>query len=295
MCIRSCSKHGRKAEGARFIGSTSVEYCANRGVDDAMQLRNHIRELYKYRYLIWKIAWGDFKWRYKNSILGYFWSLLEPLIMLIILYIVFTNLMKVQVEYYQLFLLLGIIMWNFFCKSTNYGLTAIVGNPSLVQKVYFPRDILVISGCITAMLQSIFESLIFVLFMMIFSVPISWTVFYLPIILVIFFVLSWGVATAIAALNVYYRDIQFIWAVVLQAGFFVTPILYPLSIFPPSIQAILLLNPIAQIIITTRNSVLYSIAPDPLSLIYTGIVSLILFVLGYFIFIKLEPRFAEEM
>jgi len=256
---------------------------------------NHLQELYKYRQLIWTIAWGDFKARYKNSILGYFWSLLEPLVMLVILYVVFTNLMKVQVEYYQLFLLLGIIMWNFFVKATNIGLNAITGKPYLVQKVYFPRDILVISGCITALLQTFFESLIFIAFMVAFWVPISWNVLYLPYILLIFFILALGTAFALAALNVYYRDIQFIWAVVLQAGFFITPILYPLSIFPPTIQAIFRLNPIAQIIVTARDSILYSTTPYYLSLIYAGVVSLIVLVIGYAIFLKMEPWFAEKM
>jgi lipopolysaccharide transport system permease protein len=256
---------------------------------------NHIRELYDYRQLIWAIAWGDFKWRYKNSILGYFWSLLEPLVMLVILYVVFTNLMKVQVEHYQLFLLLGIIMWNFFVKATSYGLNAIVGKPSLVQKVYFPRDILVISGCITALLQSLFESLIFIAFMIALWIPVSVNIFYLAYILSIYFILTLGVALALAALNVYYRDIQFIWAVVLQAGFFITPILYPLSIFSPTIQEILRLNPIAQIIVTSRDSILYSVPPYLPSLVYPGIATMIIFVVGYAIFLKLEPRFAEEM
>jgi lipopolysaccharide transport system permease protein len=256
---------------------------------------NHLRELYNYRQLIWTIAWGDFKWRYKNSILGYFWSLLEPLVMLVILYVVFTNLMKVQVEYYQLFLLLGFIMWGFFVKATNFGLAAIVGKPSLVQKVYFPRDILVISGCITAMLQSLFESLIFVVFMVVLWIPISVNIFYLIPILLIYFILSIGTALALAALNVYYRDIQFIWVVVLQAGFFITPVMYPITIFPPSLQAIFRLNPIAQIITMTRDVVLYSVPPYPASLIYSGVASVIVFVIGYILFIKLEPNFAEVM
>jgi lipopolysaccharide transport system permease protein len=256
---------------------------------------NHLQELYKYRQLIWTIAWGDFKARYKNSILGYFWSLLEPLVMLAILYVVFTNMMKVQVEYYQLFLLLGIIMWNFFVKTSNLGMNAITGKPYLVQKVYFPREVLVIAGCLTALLQSLFESLIFIVFMVAIWVPLSWNVLYLPYILLIFFILALGTAFALAALNVYYRDVQFIWAVVLQAGFFITPILYPLSIFPPGLQAILSLNPIAQIIITARDSVLYSTPPHFLALLYPGIGSVVILVIGYLIFCKLEPRFAEEM
>jgi lipopolysaccharide transport system permease protein len=215
--------------------------------------------------------------------------------MLAILYVVFSNLMKVQVEHYQLFLLLGIIMWNFFVKATNFGLNAIVGKPSLVQKVYFPRDILVISGCITAMLQSLFESVVFIIFMIYFWVPISWNILYVPYILAVYFILSLGVSLAVSALNVYYRDIQFIWAVVLQAGFFITPILYPLSIFPSAIQNVFRLNPIAQIIVTARDSILYSVTPYPPSIIYPGLASAIVFVIGYLIFLKLEPRFAEEL
>jgi lipopolysaccharide transport system permease protein len=256
---------------------------------------SHLQELCSHRQLIWAIAWGDFKWRYKNSVLGYFWSLLEPLVMFVILYIVFSNLMKVQVEHYQLFLLMGIIMWNFFVKATTLGLNAIVGKPSLVQKVYFPRDILVISACITAMLQSLFESLIFILFMAFLSIPLTWYIIYLPLILAMYFILTVGTSLALAALNVIYRDIQFIWAVVLQAGFFITPILYPLSIFPPALQSMFRLNPIGQIIITSRDCVLYGYAPFWLSLTYACVVSIIIFIAGYAVFLKLEPRFVEEM
>lgn len=256
---------------------------------------NHLTELYNYRYLIWTIAWGDFKWRYKNSIMGYFWSLLEPLVMFVILYVVFTNLMRVSVEYYQLFLLLGIIMWNFFVKATQYSLLAIVGKPSLIQKVYFPRDILVISGCITALLQSLFESLIFIIFMIAIWVPVSVNIFYLVYILSIYFILTLGTAFALAALNVYYRDVQFIWNVVLQAGFFITPIMYPISIFPSSLQEIFRLNPLAQIITTARDVILYSVPPYLPSLIYPGVAAVLVFIAGYKIFQKLEPRFAEEL
>ena len=262
---------------------------------DGDNLITRFKELYSYRQLIWTIAYGDFRARYKNSIMGYFWSLLEPLLMLTVLWLVFTNLMKLQVEYYQLFLLLGIIMWNFYCKATNFGLNAIIGKPGLVQKVFFPRDILVISGCITATLMSLFESLVFIIFFIIIWVPLSWNILYLPLILAIFFVFALGSSFMLAALNVYYRDIQFIWTVVLQAGFFITPILYPLSIFSPTIQSIIRLNPIAQIIVIARDVVLYSSPPFHLSILYAGVASIIMLIVGYTIFIKLEPRFAEVM
>ena len=124
-------------------------------------LLRHIKELYDYRNLIWVLAWVEFKQRYKNSVLGYFWSLLEPLLMFAVLYIVFSNLMRVQVEYYQLFLLQGIIMWSFFTRSTTASLMAIAGKQPLVKKVYFPRDILVMAPDIEAYgpaVQAVFDS-----------------------------------------------------------------------------------------------------------------------------------------
>ena len=179
---------------------------------------DHLKTLYGYRNLIWVLAWGEFKQRYKNSVLGYFWSLLEPLLMLVVLYVVFSNLMRIQVEYYQLFLLLGIILWNFLSRATSMGLNAILGKPGMVQKIYFPREILVISSCITALLMSIFESLVFIAFMAVFQVPLSANLIYVPLILVLLFLVSLGLSLALAALNVFYRDVQFIWAVLLRPG-----------------------------------------------------------------------------
>ncbi|MBE9485470.1 MAG: ABC transporter permease, partial [Bacteroidetes bacterium] len=116
-----------------------------------------MNKLWDYRHLTLKLAMSEFKLRYKNSVLGFFWSMLEPLMMLIVLYVVFTNLMRVNVEHYQLFLLMGIVSWNLVARGTGMSLNSILGKPSLVQKVYFPREVLVISSCITALLMSLLE------------------------------------------------------------------------------------------------------------------------------------------
>jgi ABC-type polysaccharide/polyol phosphate export permease len=256
---------------------------------------DRLRELYGYRQLIGTLAWGEFKHRYKNSVLGYFWSLLEPLLILVVLYVVFSNLMRVQVEYYQLFLLLGIIVWNFFSRATSMGLNAILGKPSMVQKIYFPREILVISSSITALLMSIFESMVFIVFMAYFRVPLSATLIYVPLILVILFIMALGVSLALAALNVFFRDVQFIWAVILQAGFFATPILYPITIFDGLLQKILLLNPLAHILTAARDTIIYATPASTAGLAYAAISSLVVLALGYAVFYRFEPRFSEEM
>jgi lipopolysaccharide transport system permease protein len=255
----------------------------------------HLNELYGYRNLIWQLAWSEFKLRYKNSILGYFWSLLEPMLMLIVLYEVFSNLMRVQVAYYQLFLLLGIILWGFLSRATGIGMFSIVGKPSIVKKIYFPRDIFVISACITALLMSVFESLIFIMFMVFFRVPVSINLVYAPLILLFLFIISLGLSLALSALNVFYRDVQFIWQVFLQVGYFATPILYTIDIFPKNLQKFVLLNPIARIIISARDTIIYSSPAKIEDLLFIFISSIFFLLVGYIIFSKLEPRFAEEI
>ncbi|MGB9928030.1 MAG: ABC transporter permease [Methanosarcina sp.] len=255
----------------------------------------HLEELYDYRDLIWKLSWGEFKLRYKNSILGYFWSLLEPLLMLTVLYLVFSNLMRVQVEHYQLFLLLGLILWNFLSRSTNIGMFSIVGRPDMVKKIYFPRDIFVISSCVTALLMSIFESVVFFIFMAVLRVPLSVNLVYAPLILVSLFFLALGLALSLSALNVYYRDVQFIWDVLMQAGFFATPILYTMDILPENFRQIVLLNPMARIIISARDTIIYSTPARLEDLLFMFAASAFFLVIGYIIFSKLEPGFAEEI
>lgn len=254
-----------------------------------------LKELHDYRNLIWQLAWSEFKLRYKNSVLGYFWSLLEPMLMLLVLYIVFSNLMRVQVEYFQLFLLLGIILWNFFSRATTIGMFSIIGKPDMIKKIYFPRDIFVISSCITALLMSIFESFIFIMFMAFFRVPISINLAYAPIILLFLFILSLGFSLALSALNVFFRDVQFIWQVLLQVGFFATPIIYTIDVFPEYLQKFILLNPIARILISARDTIIYSSPAKPEDLLFISLSAIISLFVGYIIFSRLESRFAEEI
>lgn len=256
---------------------------------------NHLKELYDYRNLIWQLAWSEFKLRYKNSILGYFWSLLEPMLMLLVLYVIFSNLMRVQVKYYQLFLLLGIILWNFLSRATTIGMFSIVGKPGMVKKIYFPRDIFVISSCVTALLMTIFESLIFIMFMVFFRVSVSINLMYIPLILSCLFIISLGLSLALSALNVFYRDVQFIWQVLLQIGFYATPILYTIDIFPKNLQRFILLNPIARILNSARDTIIYSSPAKTEDLLFMVLSSIVFLLVGYVVFSKFEPEFAEEI
>ena len=260
-----------------------------------MLTSSHLHELWSYRDLIIRLAWSDFKMRYKSSALGFFWSLLEPLLMLVVLYVVFSNLMRIQVEHYQLFLLLGIVLWNFLDRGTSMSIWGIIGKPSLVQKVYFPRDILVISTCITALMMTALEFVVFIIFMVVFRVMPGWTIVYFPILFIFEFLIILGLSMALSSLTVYFRDVQFIWRLIVQVGFFGTPILYPITIFPEKIRMVVMLNPMAQIITMMRDCTLYRIPPDPLNLAYAAVTTIIVLLIGYVIFDRLEPKFAEAI
>jgi lipopolysaccharide transport system permease protein len=258
-------------------------------------MKNAITNLWDYRNLTIKLATSDFKLRYKNSILGFFWSLIEPLLMLTVLYFIFSYLMKINVEHYQLFLLVGIISWNMLARGTTMSLGSILGKPSLVNKVYFPREILVVSSCITALLMTLLEFVIFGIFMIIFAVTPTITAIYFPFILSIEFILILGLSFGLASMNVYYRDIQYIWAVIIQVGFFASPIIYPISIIPEKYVWIIKLNPMTIIIDTLRRIMIDSATPILKDIIFVTMLSFVILIIGYMIFLKLEPKFAEEI
>lgn len=258
-------------------------------------MKNMINNLINYRHLIVELAIKDFKLRYKNSVLGFLWSLIEPLLIFTVLYIVFTNLMSIKVENYQIFLLIGIISWNMFSRGTNMGLNAIIGKSNLVKKIYFPREILVVSSCLAALFMTFLEFVVIGIFMIIFSVKLSMTAVYFPIILFFEFLLIVGISFSLSVLNVYYRDIQYIWAIIIQVGFFATPIMYPMSIIPENRVYIMMLNPMTRIIESLRGTLMYSKAPSSFDMIFIIGTVLAIIIMGYIIFLRLEPRLAEEL
>lgn len=258
--------------------------------------------LWEYRSLIKKFAITDLKLRYKNSILGLFWSLLQPLLMFAVLFIVFNNFFNNgSIKDYPLYLLLGIICWGFLEKATTLSMGSILGRASLVKKVYFPREVLVLSACVTAMMMTMIEMVVFAVLMLlyglIYGIAPGVTVLVAPLILIIEFFMVLGVSMAIAALNVPYRDIQYIWGVIMQAGFFLTPILYDAKLIFGTGGLLMLLkyNPMGVIMDSLRSVIIYGSMPVIDDVLYVILLSLILLAAGWFIFSRIEPVFAEEI
>jgi len=210
------------------------------------------------RALLSELVRTDFKLRYQGSALGYAWSLLRPLLLFVILYVVFVKFLKLGtgVPHYPVYLLLGIVIWNFFNEMTMQSLGSIVGRGDLIRKIRIPRWIIVLSSSISALINLLLNLVVIVIFMFINHVDAMRTILWLPLILAEVYLFALGLSMFLAAAFVKFRDINYIWEVILQAGFYLTPILYPLSrITNLTFQKLILINPMGQAIQDARYAV----------------------------------------
>lgn len=215
--------------------------------------------------------------------------------MLTVLALVFTYL-RFSVPHFVLFLLLNIILWQFFARGTQAGGNSILSRARIVTKLYFPREILPISSSIASFMMLLIEFVVFSVFLLAFQFLPPPTICLLPLAVALEFMLVLGFSFVLSVLNVYYRDIQHIWAVITYAGFFLTPIFYTLDRFPAAIKSIIMLiNPMAQIIEMAHNAALFNSLPSIFNLCYTLAFCSLTLAAGYFVFIKLVPRVAEEI
>jgi len=244
--------------------------------------------------IIKELTIADFKLRYNSSFLGFLWSFLNPLLMLIVFYIIFSVIWKNEIKYYPLFALIGIIFWNFFSESTSNGIASILNKSSLITKTYFKREIIIISSCLVSFFTLLLNLGIFIIFMIGFGGRFSWHIVFLPIILVLFFLLSLGVSFGIGAFYLKFRDLEHLWRVLLQIGFFATPIFYPSSLVPSKFFFFYMLNPVARLIVILRDTTIYNRLPS-INLFITLLMVLFIFGFGYIIFKKRSKYFAEEI
>ncbi|HMH30873.1 MAG TPA: ABC transporter permease [Methylomirabilota bacterium] len=214
-----------------------------------------LTQRYRYSYILLRqLVKSDFKLRYQGSVLGYAWSLLRPLFLFIILYIVFAKFLKVggTIPHYPVYLLLGIVLWNYFTEVTAGSVSAIVGSGDLIRKINFPKYVLILAGSFSAFINLLLNFIVIGFFMVLTHVALTSSAIIMIPLIIELFVFSIAVAFFLSALYVKFRDVLYIWEVIIQGAFYATPILYPLSLIPDKAAKILILNPMAQIIQDAR-------------------------------------------
>lgn len=245
----------------------------------------------------------DFKVRYQGSVLGYLWSLLKPLFLFAILYIVFTYIIPLgkSVEHYPVYLLTGIVIWNFFVESTVVGTSSVVARGDLIRKISIPRYLVVISSAASALINlglSLVVVFIFALFNGI-TPSFSWLLI-IPLIIELL-VLSLGISFLLSSLFVKFRDVSYIWEIFLQAGFYATPIIYPLMQVPSQFQQWFFINPVTQImqdaryvLVTDTTATIWSTVHSPMLIVPFAIVAGVM-ILGGLYFKTHSKYFAEDI
>ena len=252
-------------------------------------------EMWKTKGILFNFAISDLKIRYRNSILGILWSLIEPLLLLGVLFVVFSTMFRFEIPNFPIYLLLGIICWNFFKNGTLFALNSLTNRSALITQIYFPRSIPGISAGITASIMLVFELVVLTIFMVIFGFIPTYTVILLIPILALELVLILGISLPLSVLNVKYKDTEFIWNIIVHAGFFLTPIFYQFDMMPDYVQNVLQFSPMVQIVTMAHHVVLYGTLPSINSILYAvGSISVIT-VIGYLIFRKYQAKVVEEM
>lgn len=264
----------------------------------------------RYRYsliLLKQLIKTDFKLRYQGSFLGYLWSLLKPFALFATLYVVFSVFLKFgdAIPYYNVYLLLGIVIWNYFGEVTNNSVKIIVGQGDLIRKINFPRYVILLASSISAFINFSISMVVVFIFMYFNNITVGWSALWLPLIIVQLFLLSIGAAFFLSTAYVKLRDISHIWEVLLQAAFYATPILYPVALivdYSPEVAKLFMLNPMAQIIQDARF-VLITDKTENISQVWGSygyraipvLLTLVIFVLSAWYFKTKSKSFAEEI
>ncbi len=255
-----------------------------------------LHEIYEYRTMISSLIRRDLRGRYKGSVLGFAWTFLNPLLQLVVYTLVFSTIMRAGIEDYYLFLFVALIPWIFFSGSISAGASCVIAQKEMVKKIYFPREVLPIAH-VTCQLVNMLLSFIVVFAVLIFSgkgISIR-ALLYLPIVVVAEYLLAISITMIVSAVTVYLRDLEHILAIFTMAWQFLSPVMYSVDMVPEGLRKLFYMNPMTPIIVAYRDIFYYKKEPEIATLIHGGIFSIVLLIIGCFVFERLKKHFAEEM
>lgn len=254
-----------------------------------------IKDLYNYREMLSNLVKKDLKVRYKGSFFGFLWTFLNPLLQLIVYTIVFSTIMRVNIEKFYIYLFVGLIPWIFFTTCIQTGSVSIIMNKDLIKKIYFPRIILPIATVNSAFMNMFYSMIVVFVTLLVSGVGISKYILLLPVAMGIQYILVLGMTFIFSSLNVYFRDLEYILNIIIMIWFYLTPIVYSVDMIPEKYRSLYFLNPMTNIIIFYRDILYYKRMPSFVSFGGILIYGIGMIIVGYFVFEKLQRNFAEEL
>lgn len=266
-----------------------IVYCYKKGKKEP--ILSLCLSLSKYSFLIRQLVARDFKTKYKRSVLGMLWSFLNPLLTMTIQYVVFSTLFKSSIPNFIVYLLSGIICFNFFSEATGMCLMSIIGNATLINKVYVPKYIYPFSRTLSSCVNLLLSLVPLLIMMLVTRTPITPAILLLPFGLLMLFFFSLGVGMLLATMMVFFRDTQFLWGILSMLWMYLTPIFYPENIIPSNFLTVYRLNPMNQVITFIRSLLIDGVSPEPQAYLTCMLVCIIPFLLGLLVFQKNQHKF----
>ena len=254
-----------------------------------------IKNLYNYREFFKTSVKKEFRGKYKKSVLGVFWSFLNPLLQLLVYSVVFSFITRMDTQNYTIFLVVGLIPWNFFSNTVLQSNASVVTNGGILKKIYFPREILPISVVTSNLINFIISCIIVLAALFISGIGLSVYALIFPLIMLIEYFLLVGISLIASSITVYLRDLEHFGNIFVMLWFYVTPILYDPSLIPERFSTLFKLNPMYHIIVAYRDVLYYKTMPNFENLGILFGICIFIYIIGYAIFKKCEKRFAEEL
>lgn len=253
------------------------------------------KDLYNYREFLQTSVKKDIRGKYKGSFLGVLWSFINPLLSVLVYAIVFSKIMRFNIDNYLIYLITGVLPWTFFTTSINTGMNAILFNANIIKKVYFPRIILPISSVTSCLVNFLISCIVIVIFVLFSGIGLTLNILWLPVIVLIQYFFCLGLVFILSAIEVFVRDMEHIVTFILSMAFYMTPILYKPEQVPENLRFILDLNPMTHIINSYRDIFYFGTSPELVKLFVVFLVSIFILLISYHIFERLQRGFAEEV
>lgn len=263
-------------------------------------IKNMLGNFKKYSFLMTQLISRDFKVKYKRSVLGVLWSLLYPILMMAVMAVVFSQMFKFRVEgvNYLVYLMTGIIMFNYFSEASNAAMTSVVTNFTLINKVYIPKYIFPIAKCLFVGINFVLTLIPWFCIILLsyvglgeYTCPINWYYLLLPYIFLCMFIFTIGIGLLLSCVSVFLRDMFYIYGIILTIWNYLTPVFYSIEILPVNLQAMFKFNPLFQFLDAARTIVLYGQRPSITSLGVIGLVSILMLLIGGIVFKKKQDKF----
>jgi ABC-type polysaccharide/polyol phosphate export permease len=254
-----------------------------------------IKRLYPYRDLFLVFTWREFTIRYRQSIIGVFWAVIQPLSMMVLFTFIFSYVLKIKVTEHPhvVFFYAGLLPWTFFSSSLNYSVLSLSSQYNLITKIYFPREILPLSGISTAFLDYLIASLFFWIMLLIYKIHITWTALWVIPLFILLFFFTISMSLLLSSVNVYYRDVKLATGFFIQLLFFASPVIYSIDRLDMKLKLILFLNPLTFIIENMRRCVLEGRGVVLWQFAFVSLIIGVFYFLSYRFFIKMERAFAD--